>query len=446
MKNSILLPAIIILASSLHTNAQVKRLPLSKCIEYAIKNNIDLKSKKKEIDIKEIELNTSKNAWYPDLNAGMEHNFDFGRSPSADGSIVDQNSSNTSFGAQLNMPIFTGFKRQNTIKANELNLNAGMEALDKAREELSITVTSYYLQVLYNKELMKISQLDVNLAEEKVQQTQALVETGRAPAAQLYDMKAQLANDKLALVESKNKSELALLDLLQLLELERNKNKFDVVAPQTGDIIKEYMGSILPPENIYNRAVGVKPAIKEQEYLLESSKKMLKVAQSAYYPQLDFMLRYTTGHYHYYNFDNNPSFATQLKNNRQRTIGFTLTIPIFNRFEIRNSVRAARINIDRQELAIENARKALFKEIQQAYYNAVGAQEKYLASEESVKATRESLKYAEDRYLTGRNSVFEYNEAKNKYTQSLYERAQAKYDFIFRAKILDYYNGVPITL
>jgi len=428
------------------TNAQVRRLSLEKCIEHAINNNIDIKTKEKDLKRKEIELSTNKNSWLPNLNAGIEENFNFGRSPSTEGIYLEQNSSNTSFGAQLNMPLFDGFKIHNNIESSKLNLNASVESLNKAKEDLSIKVTSSFLQVLYNKEIMKISQMQVSLTEEKVKETDALVETGRVPLAQLYDIKAQLAKDKLTLVESNNNTELALLDLLQLLELERSDANYDIVSPQTEDILKEYMGSILPPKNIYNNAVIAKPHIKEQEYLLESQKKLLKVAQADYYPKLDFNLSYLNGYYHYYDSDKNESFSDQIKRNEQKIIGFTLSIPIFNRFAVRNNVRMARVNISNQELVIENTKKALYKEIQQAYYNAIGAQEKYLASREAVTASKEALQYAEDRYLTGKNSVFEYNDTKTKYTQSLYERAQAKYEYIFRAKILDYYNGVPITL
>ncbi|MDR1937907.1 MAG: TolC family protein [Tannerellaceae bacterium] len=135
-----------------------------------------------------------------------------------------------------------------------------------------------------------------------------------------------------------------------------------------------------------------------------------------------------------------------MRQNERKTIGLSLNIPIFNRFEVRNSVRSARVGIISQELSMENTKKVLYKEIQQAYFNATSAQEKYTASTQSVEASREAFKYAEERYATGKSTVFEYNESKTKYAQSLSEQAQAKYDYIFRSKILDFYNGVSITL
>ncbi|RHU29281.1 TolC family protein [Parabacteroides sp. TM07-1AC] len=425
-----------------------KQWSLEECIRYAIENNIDLKQKELERQNQEVTLHTSKYSWLPNLNASINENFGFGRSESKDGLIVDRNSANTSASIQLSMPIFDGFKIPNDIAARKLDLKASIETLNKAKEDLSINVASYYLQVLYNKEMLKIAELQVALSSEQVTKTEALYNAGKVPESQLYDMKAQLAKDEVTLTESRNNVKLALLDLTQALELERDGENFDVLEPETGDAVEQYMSSIIPPDQVYDYAVGVKPQVKEQEYLLESQKKMLKVAQAGYYPKLNFSAGYSNGYYH--NFGdgdyNNAPFSDQLKNNGQKSIGFSLSIPIFNRFQVRNSVRSARIAIHNRELLMENTKKTLYKEIQQAYYNATAAQEKYVSSDKSVDASKIAFSYAEDRYGAGKSTVFEYSEAKTKYAQSLAEQTQAKYNFIFRAKILDFYHGTPITL
>lgn len=425
-----------------------KQWSLEECIRYAIENNIDLKQKELERQNQEVTLHTSKYSWLPGLNASIGENFGFGRSESKDGLIVDRNSANTSANIQLSMPVFDGFKIPNDIAARKLDLKASIETLNKAKEDLSINVASYYLQVLYNKEMLKIAELQVALSSEQVTKTEALYNAGKVPVSQLYDMKAQLAKDEVTLTESKNNVKLALLDLTQTLELERDGENFDVLEPETGDAVEQYMSSIIPPDQVYDYAVGVKPQVKEQEYLLESLKKMLKVAQAGFYPKLNFSAGYSNGYYH--NFGdgdyNNAPFSDQLKNNGQKSIGFSLSIPIFNRFQVRNSVRSARIAIHNRELMMENTKKTLYKEIQQAYYNATAAQEKYVSSDKSVDASKIAFSYAEERYGAGKSTVFEYSEAKTKYAQSLAEQTQSKYNFIFRAKILDFYNGTPITL
>lgn len=424
-----------------------KQWSLEECIRYAIENNIDLKQRELEQQSREVDLHTSKYSWLPSLNASVGENFGFGRSESKDGLIVDRNSANTTAGIQLSMPLLD-LKIPSDIAARKLDLKASFETLNKAKEDLSINVASYFLQALYNKEMLKIAELQVALSSEQVTKTEALYNAGKVPVSQLYDMKAQLAKDEVTLTESKNNVKLALLDLAQSLELERDGENFDILEPETGDAVEQYMSSIIPPDQVYDHAVGFKPQIKEQEYLLESQKKMLKVAQAGYYPKLNFSAGYSNGYY--YNFGdgdyNNASFSNQLKNNGQKLIGFSLSIPIFNRFQVRNSVRSARINIHNRELMMENSKKTLYKEIQQAYYNATAAQEKYVSSDKSVDASKIAFSYAEERYGAGKSTVFEYSEAKTKYAQSLAEQTQSKYNFIFRAKILDFYNGTPITL
>lgn len=426
-----------------------KRLwSLEDCIRYATEHNLELKQREQEQESKKVALHTSKHSWLPSLNANVGQNFDFGRSPSKTGVIVDQNSANTSASINLSMPIFDGFQIPNDIAARKLDLKAAVETLNKAKEDLTIHVASVYLQVLYNKEVKKIAELQVALSREQIKKTEALVNSGKVPLSQLYDIKAQLANDEVTLTEAENNVQLALLDLAQSLELEQGGESFDVMVPEIGNAVEQYMGSILPPDHIYNQAVTIKPQIKEQTYLLESQKRMLKVAQAGYYPKLNFGASYGNGYYHYSgegDYANLP-FGDQLKNNARKTIGFSLSIPLFNRFQVRNSVRSARINIRNRELMMENTKKALYKEIQQAYYNATAAQSKYLASDKSVEANKEAFTYAEERYVAGKSTVFEFNEAKTKYAQSLSEQAQAKYNFIFRAKILDFYNGTSISL
>ncbi len=436
-------------ASSLSAQDHPELWSLERCIRYAQENNIDLKQREQEKESRDIELNTSKWSWLPAVNANTAQSFQFGRSTTKSGVIVDQSAQNTTFNISLDMPLFDGLKTPNDIAAHRLSLKAAMESLNKAKEDLAINVASYYLQVLYNKELLKVAELQVALDNEQVSKTEAMVNNGKVPLSQLYDMKAQLAKDEATLVESRNNVSLALLDLAQCLELERSNKNFDIETPEQVDVVAENMGSLLPPDHIYENALTFKPQIKEQEYLLASAKKNLNVARSEYYPKLNLGASYSNGYYHSSmggEFVDTRSFSEQLKQNGQNIIGFSLSIPLFNRLQVRNSVRQAKVNIRNQELMLENTRKALYKEIQQAYFNATAAQEKYTASGKSVVASKEAFEYAQASYEAGKSTVFEFNEAKTKYAQSLAEQAQAKYDYIFRAKILDFYNGVEIKL
>ena len=448
MKRIILyLPALLI-CWSVQAQSPAKKWTLEECITYAIEHNIDLKQKEQDQESRKVDHSTSKNSWVPSQNANLGQNIEFGRTPSKTGVIVDQNSANSSFYLQTSMPIFDGFKIPNDIKARKLDLQAATENLNKAKEDLAINVASYFVEALYNKELLTVAELQAALSTEQVTRTESLVNAGKVPLSQLYDIKAQQAKDEASLTEAKNNVNLSLLNLAQMLELERTGQSLDISVPEIEDAIEKYMTSILPPDVVYNNAVAVKPQIKEQEYLLESQKKMLKVAQAGYFPKLDFSASYSNGYYHYSGGTDivNSSFSDQLNQNGRKTIGFSLSIPLFNRFQTRNNVRSSRIAILNRELMMENSKKVLYKEIQQAYFNATAAQEKYKATGKSVLASKEAFGYAENKYNAGKSTVYEYSESKTKYSQSLSEQIQAKYNYIFRAKILDFYNGIPIKL
>lgn len=450
MRNNRMILTIALLAgmSALRAQEPAKRWNLEECIQYAIEHNIGLKQKDQERASREVALHTSRFSWLPSVNGSVGQSFQFGRSTTKSGVIVDQNAANSTLNISLDMPIFDGLRIPNDIAARKLDLKASIESLNKAKEDLAINVASYYLQVLYNKELLEVARLQVDLDKEQVVKTEAMVNAGKVPLSQLYDIKAQLANDEVTLTEYANNVNLALLDLAQSLELERSE-AFDIEEPLIEDVVAENMGSILPPDHIYDNAVTFKPQIKEQRYLLESQRKMLRVARADYYPKLNFGASYSNGYYHSSTggeFIDTRSFGEQLRQNGQKIVGFSLSIPLFNRFQVRDNVRSARINILNQELQMENTKKSLYKEIQQAYSNATASQKKYQAAGKSVLASKEAFDYARRRYEAGKSTVFEFNEAKTKYAQSLAEQAQAKFDYIFRVKILDFYNGTPIRL
>ena len=435
-----------------------KKWSLEECIQYAINQNINIKQLQLQQELAGIQQNTAKNSRLPNLNASMEQEWNFGRIQDLLGEFNDRNQSRTSFNAQSIVPIFTGFRIPNQVERTKFDFHAATQDLEKAKEDLSLNITFLFLQVLLNKELYNISVEQLELVETQVERTILLVEAGNVPKFQLYDIEAQVAKDSVTVIEAQNYLDLALLDLAQSLELERNTD-FDIYIPNIeGDIISIFSKSLQPPDIIYENAINFKPVIKGQEYRVESSRKALKVAESGYYPQIDFLLGIGTNYYHVFKpseqinpITNEPmvlnhSFPDQIRNYGARLFGFNMSIPVFNRYQVRNQVSSAKIDILNQQLILENNKKTLYKEIQTAYKNATAAQEKYRASWRAVKASSESFEYARRRYELGSATVFEFNEARTRFIQSQSEQAQAKYEYILRTKILDFYNGIPIKL
>ncbi|GAB6013102.1 TolC family protein [Viscerimonas tarda] len=428
---------------------------LRQCIDYAIENNIEIKQQALNVENAEIDLSTSKNSRLPDLNAGLGESFNFGRSTLGNNVSESVNSSSSSFRITSSLPLFTGFRIPNEIKMNELNLQAATEGLKRVKENKELQVASLYLEALFKKELVKVYQEQAELSKIQLERTNVLVESGKVPESQLYDIKAQLAKDELNLTNAGNDLISSLLNLSQALNIQDSGN-FDIAEPEMSDVIARNLSSILPVEQIYQAAIGTKPQVKEQEYLLQSSKKNLKIAQSGHWPTLDLGVGYSTSYQHVSGADvvtatgevikRNQDFSGQIRDRGSEYISFTLNIPIFNRFQTRNRVKAARLSIQNYELSLDNVKLALYKEIQQAYQSAVSAQAKYTSTEKAREAAAESFKYAEERYSVGKSTVFEFNEAKTKLLSSKSEQVQAKYDFLFRAKILDFYRGVEIDI
>ena len=449
---------------------------LETCIQHAIDHNINIKLLQLQQEEAEIQRNTAKNSRLPNLNAGVNQEWNFGRTEDLLAKMQDKydvwNQSITAGNIQSTIPVFTGFRIPNQMERAKLEFKVATQNLEKAKDDLSLNITSLFLQVLFNKELHHINEEQLELSSIQVERTERLVQAGSVPKSQIYDIEAQVAKDSVAVLNAQNSLDLALLDLAQSLELERDTN-FDIYFPDfTGDVIAMFTSSLQSPELIYENALNTKPIIIGQEFKVESAKKALKIAEAGYYPQLDFSLGYRTHFQHVYRpreqlnpissqlnqlspipttgedakMELNAPLSDQLRNYGSEYIALTLNIPIFNRYQVRNQVRSAKVDILHQQLILENNKKTLYKEIQTAYKNATAAQEKYRASDKAVKSASESFEYAKRRYELGNATVFEFNEARTRLILSQSEQVQAKYEYILRTKILDFYNGIPIRL
>lgn len=299
-------------------------------------------------------------------------------------------------------------------------------------------MTSSYLQVLFNMELSKVAASQTELSKEQCKRITRLAEVGKASSAEVAEAKARVAQDEMSLVQAENNYQLALLDLSQLLELPTPEG-FTLAQPDT---IVNFI-PLTPPDDIYTEALSNKPGIRAAQLRLEGSEKNIRIAQSNYYPQLSFGASIGTN---YYTVDGHSKygFSSQMKNNLNKGIGFNLSIPLFNRLATRNRVRSARLQQTNLALKLDNTKKVLYKEIQQAWYNAVAAESKFNSSTAAVAANEESFRLMSEKFDNGKATFVEYNEAKQNLTKSLSDKIQAKYDYLFRTKILDFYKGKAI--
>ena len=413
---------------------------LQRCITHAIEHNLSIKQKEAARNQSEVELNTAQWSRMPNLNGNIGQSFNFGRALQADNTYGNRNTRNTNFSLGTNIPLFTGMQIPNSIALSKLNLKAATEDLAKAKEDISIQVASYFLQVLFNEELTKIARNQVALSQEQLDRKIAFFRNGKASEAEVLEAKSRLAQDQLSLVQAENNHQLALLDLSQLLELPSPEG-FQINVPD----IDNFSVHLTLPEEVYAQAMMNKPAIKAAQYRLQGAEKSIKIAQSGYYPQLSFGAGIGTNYYHLSGIENAP-FSTQWDQNMNKYLQFSLSIPIFNRFQTRNRVKSARIQRTALSWQLEESKKSLYKEIQQAYYNALAAESKYKSSQSATESANASFKLISEKYANGKASATEYNEMRTAWMKSLSDGIQAKYEFIYRSKILDFYKGIPLVL
>lgn len=427
--------------TSLSMQAQTATTPsqtwtLRQCIDYAIEHNISIRQSANEAEMNKVDVHSTKWARLPNLNGSASQNWSWGRTASpVDNSYSDINSANSSFSLGTSIPLFTGLQLPNQYSLAKLNLQAAIEDLNKAKEDIAINVTSAYLQVLFNLELSKVAQHQVDLSKEQLKRINGLFSVGKASPSEVAEAQARVAQDEMTAVQADNTYKLSLLDLSQLLELPTPEG-FVLENPKE-ELVFE---ALTPPDDIYTQALTYKPSIKAAEYRLQGSLKSIRIAQSQYYPQLSFSTGLGTNYYTV-NGNAETSFHSQIKNNLNKYAGFSLSIPLFNRFSTRNRVRTARLQQINLSLQLDNTKKMLYKEIQQAWYNALAAESKYNSSEVAVKANEESFRLMSEKFNNGKATFIEYNEAKLNLTRALSDKLQAKYDYLFRTKILDFYKG-----
>ena len=435
---------LLIVLAKLDVLAQPRQWSLEECCDYAVAHNISIKQQANQCRQQELELSTAKNSRLPDLSASVGQNFSFGRGLTSENTYSNTNTSSTSFQLGTSVPLFTGFQIPNQIKLSKLNLEAATADLEKAKNDIRMQVAQAYVQILYDMEIADVAKRQIEIDSAQVARLEAFVKNGKAAEAELSQQKATLANSRLTATQAENNTRLALLTLSQLLELP-TPDDFSIVRPDLTTLTSlTTLTTLISPDQIYAEALGVKPEILSQQLKLKGSEHSIKIAQAANYPTLSLNGGLGTNYYTTSGFSSDD-FGTQMKNNFSQFIGLNLNVPIFNRFQTRNNIRNARILQENQQLALDNTKKTLYKEIQQVYYNALNAQSKEKASAEAVQSSKDAFALMQAKYENGKATITEFNESKNNYLKSESDLVQARYENLYEQALIEFYRGKSLT-
>ena len=428
------------LMAALAVSAQQHRVwTLRECIDYALANNITVKQQDVARRQGEVELSTARNSRLPNLSASASQNWSFGRGLTSENTYSNQNTSSTSFSLGTSVPLFTGFRIPRTIELNKLNLEAATADLAKARDDVSVQVAQAYVQILYNLELRDVAMRQIGIDSMHVARLAEMYRTGKASGVEVAQQEATLAQSRLTYTQADNDCRLSLLTLAQLLELPSPEG-FAIVRPDTAAITVGEAGGLPLPDDVYAEAVAFKPEVKAEVYRLKGTEASVRIAKSALWPTLSLTAGLGSNYYTTSGM-NTASFGRQMRNNFSQYVGLSLNIPIFNRFETRNNIRAARLNQEAQTLQLDNVKKALYKEIQQAYYNAVAARAQYESSGEAARSNKAAFDLMTAKYEYGKANITEFNEAKNNWLKSESDLVRAKYEYMYSTSLIDFYRG-----
>ena len=411
---------------------------LAECIRYAQDHNITLQQRDLQVKQQEIQLDNAKGSRLPQVSGSASENFSFGRGLTADNTYSNTNTTSTGISLGTSVPVFQGLRISNNIKEGELNLKAATEDLEKARQDMSVSVAQAYVQILYNMELLDVALNQVGIDSLQVERLSVMLENGKASPAQVAQQKAALGQSRLSATQARNNLNLSLLDLSQLLELP-NPEGFSIVRPAV-PIDGILLGN---PEDIYLEAIEKKPEIRAEMFRLDATDFTIKSAKGAFLPSISANGGLGSN---FYTMSAAPSaaFMEQIKHNFSQYLGISLSVPIFSGFQNRNQVRMAELSRTNQMLQLENTKKTLYKEIQQAYYNAVAAADKYRSSVDAQDSAKESFDLMLAKYENGKANITEFNEARDNWLKAESDLVRSRYEYLYSAKLLDFYRGYQL--
>lgn len=408
---------------------------LDRCIEYAVDHNIDVRSSRLSAYEGELSVTEAKDRFLPQVNGYASQNFNLGRALTADNTYANRNTSSFAAGASLNLPLFQGLRAVRNLQYSRTALKALLERTEAAKDDVTLNVISQYLQALYASEMLQVARIRLDISRAELVRRQALLDAGRIPELDIYEAKAQVSSDELAVTTAVNDSILARLDLAQLLNLDSAEG-FEI-EPLADD-------TPLPasPDDVFANAMESNHNMRAARFELEAAERNVSVAKSGYIPTLSFNAGIGTNYYKTSGF-NNESFGPQMRHNFAQSFGFSLSVPVFDAFGTRNSVRRAKAQSESMRLQLDDRRNRLYKAIMQAYTQATGAIARQESAESAVESARAAFEAMQVKYDNGRANATEFEKSKSTYTSALAEAVQAKYERMLRARILAFYNKSP---
>ena len=420
------------IAAATAVNAGAYTWSLDSCIAYAHANNISVRQRQVEKLNAEYGVTEAKDRFLPTVSAGASQSFDFGRGLTSENTYANRNTSSFGWQAGVNLPIFQGLAGVRRLDYAKVNLAEALLQVEAAKDDITLSIIAKYLQILYSREMLAVNSSQAALSEMELDRRRQLLEAGKIAELDVLEAESQLAADRLSVVNAENDLQLAKVDLMQTLQLVYDPD-FDV------DSIADGMAPLPSVDEVFGNAMAYNYGMRAANTAIQAAESNVKLSRSGYLPTLSMNASLGGSYYHVGGMDN-PSFSRQMRDNFSKSIGFTLSVPIFDAFSTRNNVRRAKASVLAAQLLADDTRTRLYNNIVQAHTRARSAQAKWQAGLVAERAAKAAFEAMQDKYNYGRATATEFEQSKNAWFRSRAELIQARYETLLRARILAFYN------
>ena len=430
---------ILLIGVSTAVQGQTKKWTLKECVELALENNISIKQSMNTLKSNEQDIKAAKGEFLPSFGANLSQSANFGSAELFSGNFVDRRFYSTNGSLSLNQTIFNGFRTLNTYKQSQLNFERNEIELRRLQDDVSLNVASAYLNVLLNMENLETARSQYEFSQKQLEQVQNLVESGVQPVSNVYDAQANLSGDLQSLTVAQNNHKIALLTLAQLIQVP--SEGFDVEVIQVEDPSPSIIYDDVKP--IVEYALNNRNEIKIANKNLEIADVNIKLSKAGFLPSVSMGYGFNTGA-NFSNLSEDSSFFQQINDNKGHGLNLNVNIPIFSRFRNQTAFARSKIQKDNVQLELDKAKLDLEANVQRAFTDAQAALRSYQASTASVQARELSFSNAQERYAIGALNSFELEQARLALINAKALSINAKYDFIFKTQVLDFYLGKSI--
>jgi outer membrane protein len=421
--------------------SQNKIWTLQECVDHAYENNITIKQGQNSLLINEQDIEAAKGNLLPSLRGSASQNLSLGSIELFPGSFANRTFHSTNVGLSVSQNVYSGNRNKLLLEQSKLNYERNLLNQDKIKDDIGLFVVNSYLNILFAAENLETAKSQYEFSQKQLQQVKELVDAGVQPQANVYDAEATLANDEQSVTIAENNYELALLSLAQLLQLPLEG--FQVQIVNVGTPSQSIMYSDVQP--VLDQAFENRSEIKIAETDIENAKLNTEIAKTGYLPTVTFGYGFNSGA-NFSNLSSSNSFFQQINDNKGHSFNLSVGIPIFSRFQNKTAVAKSKIQEENTALSLEQAKLDLESTIQRAYTDAQAALKTYVAAQKSLTSQQLAFDNAQERYNIGAMNAFDLEQTRIRLINAEASLINAKYDFVFKTKVLDFYTGKPITL